>query len=275
MTTITAGTQVEYYTVEDIEGLVALPIGTEFNDIDGDPWEKVADDCYTSPKFVLAAWDARHFVEEECLPAVITNPEILGETEEHADFRVGQLVALTTDMFDWVAEPGTIGTVHGLMSPYVQVRFQDGLVFPLLASEIKRVSDLGIGDRVRVNGNCGYLTPAISAGAVGRIVGHAGARFRVAIESDNPFASNGTWGYYPSELELAEAEVIVAGTTITSERELDALPDGAVLLSQRDSHDYRVKVDGQWRRVGQDGVWDRSTEAHGRFFGFRVVALPA
>jgi hypothetical protein len=153
-------------TVEDIEGLNALPLSTEIEDIDGEVFRKMGEDRYVT-------FDGDGFVDldftagdvEESLPGVVLNPELMGEfrTEKLDGFRAGDPVVVVSNTFSDIAPIGTTGVVRRITFGFLDIALPNGLIFPFRSDE---VAPLGVAEAVTaedvIGATVGDLTALIS-----------------------------------------------------------------------------------------------------------------
>jgi hypothetical protein len=131
-------------TVEDVEGLDALPVGLRFQDIDGDVFLKMEEDRYVSfdrDGFVL--YDMKADEVEESLPGTVLNPEVLGEFRDEVtslgSLKVGDPVVVLTNQFPSVGVQGDTGVVRRFDAWYVHCEV-NGVVFPFREDEVALLS---------------------------------------------------------------------------------------------------------------------------------------
>lgn len=229
-----------FITVEDVEGLVALPVGALIQDIDGDIWEKTDPDTYKldgngagNDALDVNVW----------LPGIVTNPETLIDEDnafvienannEIGDFEPGDVVRVISPIYSSTIDVGATGKVIevgiGYRDQYIEVTV-DGVgvgddgeypwVFEpreiaLVERPAKPVQEPQIGDRVRVRDSVYHFAGrqgVIEAVRPGVIFPHG-----VRLDDNGPGLT-----YFASfELELDPSEFHVEETPLADwEREL-------------------------------------------------------
>jgi hypothetical protein len=128
-------------TVEDVEGLDALPLDTRIEDIDGDVFTKMEEGRYQAFSRGYLAYDFTADELEESLPGIVLNPELMGEFRalptELDGFSIGDSVVVVTGSFLDIATPGTAGVVKQVIrNEMLNVTLPDGLVFPFRPDEL-------------------------------------------------------------------------------------------------------------------------------------------
>lgn len=272
------------YTVEDQAGLDALPVGTLVYDRDGDEWEREWDGWRPLWIDVAAGYGLHNY-----LPAVVQNPEILGEftsvttslEELDAEYRIeeGSIVeivganrALFAGVRAEVIRPAKECGSHRLrplserpdgfgFSPFYWSSNDVELVATVIEESVEDEEpesvEIQVGDHVRVIDN--ESNPHFKVGETGLVT-------NIYPEDNLPALVwlEGKGGLFDHRLEkLTEqevAEIEAENERITRMAEvpvvldvdaLDALPNETAVSVSPDGAITAIKINDQWVRINR------------------------
>lgn len=284
----------EHITVEDYDALIALPVGTEILDRTNDRLVVREDgyyEWYLNDRLLSSnlTYDRGH--EDEILPAVVLNPEILGEFSagELDGFEVGDRVEITgarTGEFNGIT--GTVVSLHpngwslgDLGEPKLLIRtdVKVGCWNQETYWPTDRVSllteDIQVGSRVEISYSR-VLDPAtclpIPVGTAGVVIGQDDDFLRVQL--DNGIVVD---GYWPERYRLSTKPLPVQPRLVPADslpvvldvEALDSLPNGTVvttLLGTGSESSASVKRGGSFANLATGVV-----HADGYYFRDKVA----